>query len=79
MKKWQKISGLVALVVLAIVNFVIYGSSFMQTMYIKDRPSIDQVLSDSHRALSNVGFLVLANYLIIIFLFTCLWRKGYKR
>ena len=33
MKKWQKISGLVALVVLAIVNFVIYGSSFMQTMY----------------------------------------------
>lgn len=79
MKKWQKISGLVALVVLAIVNFVIYGSSFMQTMYIKDRPSIDQVLSNSHRALSNVGFLVLANYLIIIFLFTCLWQKGDKR
>ena len=79
MKKWQKISGLVALVVLAIVNFVIYGSSFMQTMYIKDRPSIDQVLSNSHRALSNVGFLVLDNYLIIIFLFTCLWRKGDKR
>lgn len=79
MKKWQKISGLVALVVLAIVNFVIYGSSFMQTMYIKDRPSIDQVLLNSHRALSNVGFLVLANYLIIIFLFTCLWRKGDKR
>ncbi len=76
MKKWQKISGLVALVVLEIVNFVIYGSSFMQTMYIKDRPSIDRVLSDSHRALSDVGFLVLANYRCNNIPVIYLWKKG---
>ena len=46
-------------------------------MYIKVR-SIDRVLSDSHHALLNIGYLVLANYLIIVFLFICLWRKGDK-
>jgi hypothetical protein len=53
--------------------------SDMQTMYIKEHPSIERVLSDSHDALLNIGYLVLANYLIIVFLFICLWRKGGKR
>lgn len=79
MKKWQKIVGIIALAVLTIINFVIYGLSDMQTMYIKEHPSAERVLSDSHDALLNVGYLVLANYLIIVFLFICLWRKGEKR
>lgn len=79
MKKWQKISGIVSLAILAIINFVIYGLSYMQTMYIKEHPCVERVLSDSHDALLNVGYLVLANYLIIVFLFICLWRKGGKR
>lgn len=79
MKKWQKISGIVALAVLAIINFVTYELSYMQTMYIKGHPSVERVLSDSHEALLNVGYLLLANYLIIVLLFICLWRKGGKR
>ena len=79
MKKWQKISDIVALAVLAIINFVIYELSYMQTMYIKGHPSVERVLSDSHEALLNVGYLLLANYLIIALLFICLYRKGGKR
>ncbi len=79
MKRWQKILSMVALAILTIVNFVIYGLSYVQTMYIKGHPSVERVLSDSHDALLNVGYLVLANYLIIIFLFICLWQKGYKK
>jgi len=79
MNKWQKITGIVSLAILAIINFVIYGLSYMQTMYIKGLPSVERVLSDFHDALLNVGYLVLANYLIIIFLFICLWRKGGRR
>ena len=79
MKKWQKISDIVTLAILAIINFVIYELSYMQTMYIKKYPSVERVLSDSHDALLNIGYLVLANYLIIVFLFICLWRKGGKR
>ncbi len=79
MKKWQKISDIVALAVLAIINFVIYELSYMQTMYIKGHPSVERVLSDSHEALLNVGYLLLANYLIIVLLFICLYRKGGKR
>lgn len=75
MKKWQKIVGTVSLAILAIINFVIYGLSDMQTIY-KGHPSVERVLSDSHDALLNIGYLVLANYLIIVFLFICLWRKG---
>ena len=51
----------------------------MQTMYIKGHPSVERVLSDSHEALLNVGYLLLANYLIIALLFICLYRKGGKR
>lgn len=71
--------SMVALAILTIVNFVIYGLSYVQTMYIKGHPSVERVLSDSHDALLNVGYLILANYLIIIFLFICLWQKGYKK
>ena len=48
-------------------------------LYIKGHPSVERVLSDSHDALLNIGYLVLANYLIIIFLFICLCRKGGKQ
>lgn len=79
MNKWQKIVGIVSLAILAIINFVIYGLSDMQTLYIKGHPSVERVLSDFRDALLNIGYLVLANYLIIVFLFICLWRKGCKR
>lgn len=76
MNKWQKIVGIVSLAILAIIN--LYGLSDMQTIY-KGHPSVERVLSDSHDALLNIGYLVLANYLIIVFLFICLWRKGGKQ
>lgn len=78
MNKWKKIVGIVSLAILAIINFVVYGLSDMQTIY-KGHPSVERVLSDSHAALLNIGYLVLANYLIIVFLFICLCRKGGKR
>lgn len=78
MKKWQKISDIVTLAILAIINFVIYGLSDMQTIY-KGHPSVERVLSDSHDALLNVGYLVLANYLIIVLLFICLCKNGGKK
>ena len=79
MNKLQKTLGIITLAILAIVNFVIYGLSYMQIMYIKGHPSVEKVLSDSHEALLDVGYLVLANYLIIVFLFICLWKKGNKQ
>lgn len=79
MTKWHKIAGIVSLAILAIINFVIYELSDMQTMYIKGYPSVERILSDSHDALLNIGYLILANYLIIVFMFIYLWRKGGKR
>lgn len=78
MKQWQKIAGILSLAILAIINFVIFGLSDMQTIY-KGHPSVERVLSDSHDALLNLGYLVLANYLMIILMFICLCRKGGKR
>lgn len=78
MKQWQKITGIVSLAILAIINFVIFGLSDMQTIY-KGYPSVERVLSDSHDALLNLGYLVLANYLMIILMFICLCRKGGKQ
>lgn len=55
MNKWQKIAGIVSLAILAIINFVIYGLSDMQTIY-KGHPSVERVLSDSHDALLSISY-----------------------
>lgn len=55
------------------------GCQICKLYIYKGHPSVERVLSDSHDALLNVGCLVLANYLIIVLMFICLWRKGGKR
>lgn len=64
MKKWQKITGIIALIVLAILNIVmcIFYLGYATSIYLKE-----------------VSYLVYANYIIVLFLFICLWRKGGKR
>lgn len=77
MKKWQKIVGIFTIAVLGIVNFIIYAMSDINVMYLKG--PIDPILIKCRQSISNMGYLILANYLIIIFLFICLWRKGGKK
>lgn len=84
MKKWQKITGIVALAVLAVVNVVTCVSASLQ-VYTKrgglqsPYSFIEDLKTIFLDALGDVSRIAKVNYLIAIFFFVCLWRKGGKR
>ena len=85
MKQWQKVSGIIALAVLAILNSAgcIFYSQYAASIYfepgVNSQDIIEIMRIYSQNAIRDIGYFVLANYLIIVFLFICLWRKGGER
>ena len=85
MKKWQKVSGIIALAVLAIINSAVclfylqYAASIYFEPGVNSQDIIEIMQIYSQNAIRDIGYFVLANYLIIVLLFICLWRKGGKR
>lgn len=85
MKKWQKITGIIALVVLAIINVTVcmfyfdYAASIYFEPGGKTQNAIELMRTFSQHAIKGVSVLVCANYIIALCLFTCLWRKGGRR
>lgn len=85
MKQWQKVSGIIALAVLAIINGAVclFYLQYAASIYIL--PGVDthdaiEIMQDYYQnTIREICYLILANYLIILFLFICLWRKGGKR
>lgn len=85
MKKWQKITGSIALVVLAILNAAICIFNFDYAALIYFEPggttqdAIEIMRTYSQHAIKAVSYLVCANYIIALFLFIYLWKKGGKQ
>ncbi len=85
MKKWQKISGIIALLVLAILNVAIctFYWDYVASIYFEPggstQDAIEIMRTYSQHSIKVVSFLVCTNYIIALFLFICLWRKGDKR
>lgn len=85
MKKWQKITGIIALIVLAILNIAscIFYPEYATSIYFEPGGStldaIEIMRAYSRQAIKAMGYLVYANYAVALFLFICLWRKGGKR
>lgn len=85
MKKWQKIIGIIALLVLAILNVAIciFYWGYAASIYFEPggapQDAIEIMRTYSQHSIKVVSFLVCANYIIALFLFICLWKKGGKR
>lgn len=85
MKKWQKITGIIALIVLAILNIAscIFYPEYVTSIYFEPggntQDAIEIMQTYSRQAIKDMGYLVFANYAVILFMFICLWRKGGKR
>lgn len=84
MKKYLKILGIIALVVLAILNIVICVYYLEYTaIYFEPggstQDAIEIVRTYSQYAIKRLSYLVYANYTFALFLFIYLWRKGGKR
>lgn len=85
MNKWQKIVGIVVLMVLAILNIAscIFYTEYVTSIYFEPggntQDAIEIMQAYSQQAIKYMGYLVFANYAVILFMFICLWRKGGKR
>lgn len=85
MKKWQKITGIIALIVLAILNIAscIFYPEYVTSIYFEPggntQEAIEIMRAYSRQAIKAMGYLVYANYAVALFLFICLWRKGGRR
>lgn len=84
MKKWQKIAGIVVLMVLAILNITnyIFYTEYPISFYFDSgrniQDAIEIIRTYSHNAIKDMGCLVFANYALALFLFIAIWRKGGK-
>ena len=83
MNKWQKIAGTITLVVLAVLNIIlcVYYLEYATSMYFeqgKHKDAIEIMRTHSRYAIKNISCLVHTNYIVALFLFMCLWRKGGK-
>ena len=85
MNKWQKIVGIIALIVLAILNIAnyIFYTEYPISIYFDPERNIQDALEilriHLQNAIKNTGYLVFANYAITLFLFIAIWRKGGKQ
>lgn len=85
MNKWQKITGIIALLVLASLNVAvcIFYWGYAASIYFEPggatQDAIEIMRTYSQHAIKGVSYLVCANYIIALCLFICLWRKGGKR
>lgn len=85
MKKWQKITGIITLIVLAILNIAscIFYPKYATSIYFEPGgntlDAIEFMRAYSRQAIKAMGYLVYANYAVALFLFICLWQKGGKR
>lgn len=85
MKRWQKITGIIALIVLAILNIAscIFYPEYVTSIYFEPggntQDAIEIIRAYSRHAIKDMGYLVYANYAVALFMFICLWRKEVKR
>ena len=85
MKKWQKIAGTITLIVLAALNIIlcVYYLEYATSIYFEPGGSTQDAIqimrTHSRYAIKNISYLVHTNYIVALFLFICLWRKGMNK
>ena len=78
MKKWQKIAGIITLVVLAVLNIIlcVYYLEYATSMYFEPggstQDAIEIMRTHSRYAIKNISYLVHTNYIVALLLFMCL-------
>ena len=78
MNRWQKITGVIAFVIILIFEFLIWINAYVDMKYIVE-PYGDNFLEKCmYMRIDSLSFGMWLNLGLAIFLFFCLWRKGDK-
>lgn len=79
MKKWQKIVSFIALLLIAIYELLAWANTYVHLKYVVEPTGNDLLIEQSYMYVDALSFGMWINFVLAIFLFICLWRKGGKR
>lgn len=83
MKRWQKISGVIALAILTAYEWLVWVNAQLDLKYIftpYGAYDIDNIVVErAHLRMDSLSALMWLNMVLVIVLFVRLWKKGGKR
>ncbi len=79
MKKWQKITGIIAFAIIIIYELLIWANAYVDLKYIVEPIGNNMLEECMYMRVDSLLFGMFLNVALAIFLFICLWRKGGKK
>lgn len=79
MKKWRKTVGVIAFGVIGICELLIFANTYMDLKYITLDIYWPDEIERLYQRTNSLSIALLLNYIIVLALFICLWRKEGKR
>lgn len=79
MKKWQKIAGVVTFGAIGICELLLWTNTYLDLKYIIEPYDIPDIIDRMYLRTDALSAALWLNYIIALFMFICLWRKGEKR
>lgn len=79
MRKWQKIVGVVGFGVIGIYELLLCTNTYVDLKYIIELYDIPDIIDRMYLRADALSAALWLNYIIALFMFICLWRKGGKR
>ena len=76
MKKWQKITGLIALSLIAIYELLTWANTYVYLKYVVEPTDNDLLTKQSYIYIDALSFGMWMNLALAVFLFIYLWRKS---
>lgn len=78
MKKWQKITGIIVFILIAIYELLAWANTYVYMKYIVEPTDNDLLIEQGYMYIDGLSFGMWMNLVLAIFLFICLWRKKEK-
>ena len=79
MRTWQKIVGVVGFGVIGIYELLLCTNTYVDLKYIIELYDIPDIIDRMYLRADALSAALWLNYIIALFMFICLWRKGGKR
>ena len=72
MKKWQKITGIIVFILIAIYELLAWANTYVYMKYIVEPTDNDLLIEQGYMYIDGLSFGMWMNLVLAIFLFICL-------
>lgn len=76
MNKWQKIVGIIVFGAIGICELLLWTNTYLDLKYIIEPYDIPDIIDRMYLRTDALSAALWLNYIIALFMFICLWRKG---